>query len=165
MRSLDLGELMFHNRKYVWRKILFENSLIVFDRGIFTALALRNDRVVASSCDNGFDIHPASMKCSRDCARFRRRSSELPDLRLKFRRETRALFRALCEEFLPFGIRHVVGGSLESVLAVTARFNQVVKTVDELLPIHSHGSPPPLEIFAIALPVGLPSTTALIAGD
>ena len=75
MRSLDFCELMFHYWKYVWRKILFEHSLIIFDRGILAALALRDDGIVASARDDGFDIHPAAMKCGRDAAPLDRRSS------------------------------------------------------------------------------------------
>jgi len=40
---------MFGDRQHVWRKVLFQYSLIVFNRRILAALAFRNDGFVASS--------------------------------------------------------------------------------------------------------------------
>src|SRR5438874_13166296 len=104
---------MFRYRKYVRRKILLENSLIVLDCSIFSAFAFCDDRVITAAHHDRLDIHPPAMERSRNASGLCRRASQLPHFGLQLRSELPPLFRALCEELLELLVRDVVCGSLD----------------------------------------------------
>src|SRR2546422_322873 len=143
---------MLHNWKHIRRKILLQHSFIVHKSGLLPLLAFGNDGFSVSACDDGLDVYPPSMECSRHASCVCRRSTELPDLRLKLRRKLGTLLRVLIEKPLQLRILRMSGGGLKPLFPVAAGFDQIIQTLDEFFPIYSHVFPPRV-FFAIALPV------------
>jgi hypothetical protein len=62
VRSLDFGVLVFHNGKNIWRKVLFQNPFVIFQRCVLTAFTLCNNRIIAFASNDRLDVDPSAMK-------------------------------------------------------------------------------------------------------
>jgi hypothetical protein len=133
--------LVLHDGKHVWRKILLQYPFVIIERRILAALTLSNDRVGAAAGNNRLDVDPSAVECGRNAAAVFRCPAELPNFGLKFRTELRPLKRTLVEELPELWIFHVFGRQQKAVFTIAARFDQVIKTLNEFLAIDSHDYP------------------------
>lgn len=118
--------------------LVVEGLLVGGDRGVLAAFAFGEDGVRLVGGEGGLEVDPAAMHGAGDAAGLLDVGAEGEDAGLQFGDEFAALDRVAVEQLGKFGGLDVLGGGLETVLAVAKGLDEVVEGLDGALDVGVH---------------------------